>query len=108
MIQLCQFRFVEPGFAAKAASSVLLGRRLATADHNLARKIFLDPGDLHARVLRAVVLIEEEDGQFHDLEVDHQVPKHHWMVRDESLLCENLVALLSQSVDELFVESTWW
>ena len=86
----------------------MLGRRLATADHNLARKIFLDPGDLDTRVLRTVVLVEEEDGQFHDLEVDHQVPKDDWVVYDESFLCENLVALLAQSVDELFVESAWW
>ena len=59
-------------------------------------------------MLRTVVLIKEEDRQFHDLKVDHQVPEHYRVLHDEGLLSQDLICLLNKRVDELFVKCHRW
>ena len=73
---------------------------------HFAGEILADPADLHFGVLGAVVLIQDEDWELHDLEVDDQVPKDHGVIGREVILGEHCVALLGQRVDELFVEDT--
>lgn len=35
------------------------------------------------------VLVKEEDGEFHNPEVDNEVPEDDRVLRDEHLLCQN-------------------
>jgi len=59
-------------------------------------------------MLRTVVLVKEEDWQFHDLEVDHQVPEDYWVLRDKKLLSQDFVTFFRKRVDELFVKGARW
>ena len=56
----------------------------------------------------AKVLVQEEDRQFHDSEVDEQIPKDDGVLSHENLIGEHLVPLLCERVDKLFVKRAWW
>ena len=55
----------------------------------------------------AIILIEEENREFHNLEVNHEVPEDDRVLGDEHILGQHRVATLCESVNELFVEGTW-
>ena len=55
-----------------------------------------------------VILVEDEARQFHDLEVDDDVPKDHRVFSQEFFLGQDSVAFLAESIQEFFVEGNRW
>ena len=59
-------------------------------------------------MLSTIVLVKEKDRQFHDPEVDEQVPEDDGVIRHENFLSQNCVTLLRQSVDKLLIQGARW
>lgn len=54
-----------------------------------------------------VVEVEHEQGQFHDLKVEDNVPEDGSMLTEEGLFEDYLLAFLLYDVNVLFVETYW-
>ena len=74
---------------------------------NLSWEVLFNPADLDTGVFCAIVLVEEEDWQFHDLEVNYKVPENDFVLRDKDFLSEYGVSFLCKCVNELFVQGAW-
>ena len=49
-------------------------------------------------------MVKAKHWKLHDLEVDHEVPKHDFVILDERLLRQDLIFLFCKGVDKLFVQ----
>lgn len=58
--------------------------------------------------MRREVQVKHEQRQFQELEVQYDVPEGDFVIADKVLVHEDLISLLHQDVEELFVQGYWW
>lgn len=63
---------------------------------------------MNALVMRREVQVKHEQRQFQELEVQYDVPESDFVIADKVLVHEDLISLLHQDVEELFVQGYRW